>query len=996
MWENLILKMINKKSIICLVILCFVLIQIASLSAFEFDNIKGDLIIDKDTSEYGKIEIRNSMFGFEWWQLGLVAEYELKENTEVCSENVCLANKTIIMYEDGKLIDGIRFLDLMNNKETTVKNYEVYVDGKLYSIGDEAKGDSDGIKYNVELKGEVYPFQKVDWQIRVQGTDWIEDWAVWTSALNQDLLAWWKFDEAVGSNAGDSKGNFDLTTNSTNWTTGLINNALTFNSSTLQAWNDTFLDGDQEDLSISFWFNLPANFDAGATTDMTLLEKVNKFNENHIRFSLESGGGRLNVNHEGENLDGGNLLSNYSVLTKGRWYHALVVWDGRVNISLYVNGEHNHTQETGGQLNASTLDFPWAIGGGFQGNNPLNATIDEVGVWDRVLLDSEIADLYNAGAGISFEPINGTTVTLNSPIDDFTTINKTINFNCSSEANNIANNITNVSLYHNETGVWTLNQTNSTNRKENSTAIFTIDFQNFTLFDWTCRSCDNTSTCNYAPNNRTIDISRILINNQTFNANTIEGSSEDYILNLTLATGITMTESSFVYDGSSSTAQRFTVGPNEIVRRIGFIVPDVGAETNKSFNWVLNFSDSSVTTTTSTNQTVSNISIGDCSDLTIPIFNFTLLDEETQKLLTDNITIETAFNLFSLDRTITIANFSGNFSTNSVAICLNTGLLNTTNYSLDSIIRYEAQDHANEYYNIVNFSLTNASEFQNITLFDLLSADSTEFRLTFTGSDFVTVEDALIFVMRQYIAENIFKTVELPRTDSNGQTILHLVRNDVIYNIQVVKDGVVLGSFDNIIAFCDDFSIGDCQISLDAFSTGEPIFDYNSSLGITFTGPTFNNDTRVMSFNYLTTDSSIKTVTMEVSRNDIFGNRTLCNATVESSGGTLSCTVPDIDDTLIITKVFVEGEETIKDYTFLDPLGYGTEGYFIFFVFMLSFILMFNKSKTTTLIGIVVGFIAGISLGLIQGKVVGIGASGVWLIIIILIMLWKLNRERAD
>ena len=151
-----------------------------------------------------------------------------------------------------------------------------------------------------------------------------------------------------------------------------------------------------------------------------------------------------------------------------------------------------------------------------------------------------------------------------------------------------------------------------------------------------------------------------------------------------------------------------------------------------------------------------------------------------------------------------------------------------------------------------------------------------------------------------------------------------------------------------------------------------------------------------MSFNFLTTDGTVKTVSMEVSRNDIFGNRSLCNSTLESSGGTLTCQVPNIDDTIIITKIFVEGEETIKDYIDLETFNYGKGGYFIFFVFMISFILMFSKSKTAILIGIIAGFISGISLGLIEGKVMGIGASGIWLFVVIILMIWKLNKDREN
>ncbi|KKM84191.1 hypothetical protein LCGC14_1301740 [marine sediment metagenome] len=983
--------MLNQKSIICFALFLFLILPM--VSSFEFDNIKADLITNKDTSEYGKIEIRNSVLGFEWWQLDKVMSLELKENTYICSETGCLANTEIIMYEDGKLFDSIRFIDLYTGRETNIKGYKVYVNGRIYNY-EKLKEDSQGIKYDVELKGEVYPFQKVDWQVRSAGTEWIEDWAVWTSALTNGTIGAWTLDETSGINVEDSTGNFDLTTNSSNWTTGLINNGLAFNETGYRAWNDTFLDKNMTDISFSFWFKVPRDFNSTASVDMDLLAKTDKFNTNHVRIYLESGSGKITISLAGEG-QGNNLLSNYTNLVAGTWYHVVLVWDGGSNNTLYVNGEFNDTFTNTGRLNTTTLDYDFSIGGGFRSGKDFNGTIDEVVVWNRILLNTEIQDLYNSGLGISFAPLNGTTVTLNAPADNFNTTNRTVTFNCTAVVFRPSSNITNVSLYHNETGTWTLNQTNSTERRENSTAIFEVNFQNFRSSIWNCESCDNSSTCNFGIN-RTLNIESFAVNEQTFNNNTIEGASEDFTLNVTLASGLTISESSFVYDGNSSIAQHVLSDGNTILTRTGFIIPNIGPETNLSFNWELNLSDSSSVSTEETNQTVTNVSISNCTSSTNNIFNFTLVDEEAQTQLSDNLTIETAFNLFTVDRSILITNFSTNFSSSLVSICLSRLLLNNTNFSLDVIVKYEAQDHATEYFNVVNFSLTNSSEFQNITLFDLLSADSTEFQLTFTGSNFVAVEDALIFVMRQYISENVFKTVELPKTDSNGQTILHLVRNDIIYNINVLKGGEVLGTFNNIIAFCEDVAIGNCKINLDASSTGDAIFDYNDSLGITFTGPTFNNDTRVMSFNFLTTDGNTKTVTMEVSRNDIFGNRTLCNSTLESSGGALTCTVPDIDDSLIITRVFVEGEETVKEYTFLDGRNFGKAGYFIFFVFMLSFILMFNKSKTTTLIGIIVGFIAGISLGLIEGKMIGIGASGVWLSIVLILMLWKLNKERPN
>jgi len=122
-----------KRNLFIMVIVILLVVTPLVSAFFQFDNIKGDLIIDKNTSEYGKIEIRNSVFGWEWFQLDKVMSLELKENTEICLDIGCSAKKEIIMYEDGKLIDDIRFIDLKTGEETNIKNYEIYVNGDLYN-----------------------------------------------------------------------------------------------------------------------------------------------------------------------------------------------------------------------------------------------------------------------------------------------------------------------------------------------------------------------------------------------------------------------------------------------------------------------------------------------------------------------------------------------------------------------------------------------------------------------------------------------------------------------------------------------------------------------------------------------------------------------------------------------------------------------------------------------------------------------------------------------
>ncbi len=486
---------------------------------------------------------------------------------------------------------------------------------------------------------------------------------------------------------------------------------------------------------------------------------------------------------------------------------------------------------------------------------------------------------------------------------------------------------------------------------------------------------------------------------QSYSNITTEGTFSTFQINITIPTTRILSLKDFIYNFTnfgSGTSIDFGISNHSITKSI--LIPNVGETTNMTFFWNITLDDDTLIASSKQNQTVNNFGLDNCTANNIAFANFTIVDEEIQNLLTDNVTLEIAVNIFSSDRTINIANFSELYNaTNPVRLCLSSNVTGETIYSLDLIARYEAQDHANEYYNLNKFILNSDFKFQNVFLYDLSSSDSTEFQLTFKGSDFVAVEGALVNLKRQYIQENLFKTVELPLTDSNGQTILHLVRNDVVYTIEIVKDNVVLGTFSNIIAFCDDFAIGDCKINLNAFSTSEDLFNYDDEIGIIFTAPTFDNNTRIISFDFTTIDGSVKDVSLFVTRNDIFGNNSICNYSLSSSSGTLLCTVPSyIDDSTLNIEVLVDDQLSIKDNVILESTGYGYFGFFIFFIYILAFVFMFSGSKSIMLVGLLIGFIGGIVLGLIQGKLIGIGASGMWLIIIIILMIYKINKKRED
>jgi hypothetical protein len=491
-------------------------------------------------------------------------------------------------------------------------------------------------------------------------------------------------------------------------------------------------------------------------------------------------------------------------------------------------------------------------------------------------------------------------------------------------------------------------------------------------------------------------IYKLFENSQTYNAVVFEGSSNDFTANVTTGGSYSISQADFIYNHTIYAGTITPSGSNYILSKTGVIAPSVTATANKTFIWQITLNDGSIFNLTSHNQTVIPVSIADCGTLTKMIYNFTILDERDQDLIYDGVVIETAANLYSYDQSTLIYSYSNTSVNSSLRLCI-TKEIGSSNYSLDVITRYTADTHANEYYNIVNATITNSTASQTIILYDLNNSQNTDFQLTFTGYDFLPVENALVYVNRQYIPENTFKTVELPKTDSNGQTILHLVRNERIYNFIIVKDGIVLVTFNNIMAFCEDYTIGNCKINLNAFTTGKEIFNYDKDIGLLHSGVTYINATKTVTFAFVTYDGTTKNVLMEVSRNDIFGNKTLCNDSLITSSGTLSCSLPSgIEDSLVIVKIYVAGKEVLTDYIQIAYEGFGKGGNFLFLIFILAFILMFGKSKNTFLIGIVLGFVTSIGLGLIKGKIIGYGSAGIWLIVIVIIALWKLNKNKEN
>lgn len=682
-----------------------------------------------------------------------------------------------------------------------------------------------------------------------------------------------------------------------------------------------------------------------------------------------------------------------------------------------VNFTINNTAYSGNpsELLTGYTSVNYRIGEFLDGTNGFAGEIDEIKVSTSgrsdAWLDRSFQNVDPSLVVFGTEEILSTGVSVNliSPEDELQTSNITIVFDSSATCSDC--NLTNatVKIWFSNGTLFKTNSTidisgisNSTNLTINNLLIESGQIWNV---EWCGNDGDNVYNCSFDSTNRTFDTQLFTINDDTWVNNTLEGSIEVFELNVTLTSGKQLSYANLVYNGTNYAGNSINPSGTFYSIKRTLIIPSVNENVNNTFYWNIISTDGSETNSTSHNQSVLNIEFGNCSVYDSLIYNFSIYDEETQTSL-NNGSIEVQFNLYDSSKTNSLLNFSQiytNVNVNQATICTNLSFSSTTNYSVDVVIKYKSNEttvnYATEYYNLLSDILSNTTVPRNIKLYDLKQVDSTEFQLTFRDSNYLLAPNILVYLYRQYVSDNDFKVVEIPLTDSNGQTVLHLVRNDVVYNLVMVDENRnIVATFNKIIAFCQDYTIGQCTINLNAPSTGDNIYNYSSNLGISYSSPTYSDTTKLISFNFLSLNLSSILVRMDIIKNGNFGNRSVCSDSLTASSGILTCDVSSVSSTdkYLFINIYTNGEyvatETIDLYA--DSFTFGiANGAFFAFLMILFLVTMFMEDKQVLIISLGIGWASIVAMGLVKGSLFGVASAGIWLIVSIIIFLWKLKKE---
>lgn len=516
----------------------------------------------------------------------------------------------------------------------------------------------------------------------------------------------------------------------------------------------------------------------------------------------------------------------------------------------------------------------------------------------------------------------------------------------------------------------------------NHSFITVLDKQSITFYanDTVGNSANETTSWSYS----------LIENNITFNNQTNEGSLEVISINIILNDTFSINQARLVYNNTNFTSSIVFAGGQYLISST-ITAPLVDENTNISFFFVIDFDSQEYISTVNT-QEVLDLQFSSCGFASNDtLLNVSLVDETTRNTIFGDVQISA--NIISKTSGEVVETISDEFlNASSGAICFSPPESYNL-YLLDAQIRYSSPDFVSEFYIIQKADL---GDFPlNLTLFDLDSNSSTRFLITYQDNNLINVEGAVIQLLRKYIANDTFETVEAPETSNLGTTVLHIDLDTNIYRAIVVKQGVTLDFFDNLVFNCQSELSGQCEHSLLGSIDPRNSISVEILNDFAYIVTNVNNTVTTMFTVPSGTPSSINIAVTQV---DGFGNTDICNQTIFSSAGSIDCVFSNtIGNSMLFLEITKDSElQAQQSYVIQEGSGIDWEGnnFFIVLLILLSFAGMAISSPEWMIINGIVTFVLAGGLWLLQGLDFVMGLSGIiWLIVSGGILIYKIAQQ---
>ena len=802
---------------------------------------------------------------------------------------------------------------------------------------------------------EVQIGDYVEWIPTLFGKE-IDEWASWITSLEANLRSYYRLDETIGNVVDYMDNNTGINNGSARGISGKIGNAFVFNS----ADKTNVILGDvitnYGTMSINLWFK--ENKTGGANSYLVSNQKAGANDDFDIVVNKVSG--KLLIARSDVATGNHQIFSNLN-MSDNQWHMATAVLNAS-GMFMFIDGVVQDDKDA--FYEAVTNQGDWFMGGAWLVGDTSSSYIDEVGIWDRSLSQTEVTLLYNGGAGLSPRHSSYPTITLNSPTDGTITTNHLVTFNCT--ASDVIN-LINVSLIID--GFY--NQTNSSGFN-NSYYIFTTSLP-FGSYNWTCEGCNDLNQCTNATAYN-LSISKFTTINESYSTKISETDDTSFEINITAIEGIDSIGGFLVYNGSYYAATHSNTGGNNwTIKRdidVPLLVGSGSTWENKSFFWQLTlFSGTSLTSitqnSTTHNQNVTRITFGEYAGTPSKAVNFTIYSESTLERLAADF--NATFTYYLGSGTVNKTNYTTGNSVQFVEHFI---------YPNDTYIVHSQIDLAASGYEDRSYDFVAAEYIGNITtqpLYLLNSTGSSNIIIEVRNQGLIPMRNVLVNISRFYKSTGTYRAVETRLTDSNGQFVASLIENDVKYRFEFYSfGGVLLKTSPSIYVACRtticvlSFTIEDID---DDFEDFESITLYDWSFS-------FNNVTNTFVYSWDDQTGQGARTRLEVTRNLLNGSVNVCNITSTAILSVLSCAVGDTRASYKgqVFRTPASGDDVGKQRRIAvlhikvaEPYGiYGVEG--LLWVFILLFTMIgvgtFNPVVGVSLYGI--GFVVFGMIGIIS------------------------------
>ncbi|KKN27131.1 hypothetical protein LCGC14_0867810 [marine sediment metagenome] len=729
-------------------------------------------------------------------------------------------------------------------------------------------------------------------------------------------------------------------------------------------------------LTINYWM-----FPTDVSSSNNMLVIYNHDSEDIISFDEISTGHVQGIRVDSNIGNNQKFDLRYDPLLKDdQWYMVTLVLDG-TNARLYVNA-------TEADSAAVTEDFSPAmdtlkIGGDWSDSVFFTGLIDDVSIFSEAKDQAWIDERWNGGDGrgldVNVPFFNGSTLDGNLTLvyDNITWHFNVSSFNASNIFNLTSVSITLDGVFFNETA---MNQSfyignYSWDVSNNATGNHTINII----------ACDELNNC------ATIDYLYYKYGeDHSFKEETVEDVPEDItlILNLT-GTPYGPSDIDIVLIYNHTKFQATSTGTKVISYEATVITPNITSAFDIiDFYWEYNISTNVFN---STNQTmnVGKLLLTECGDpynthaLNISILNAT---EQTQGVTVSNL--DQTYQVFD---GAGVAYRSFNFTNTSTAnftLCIFPNTTVITDFQIEYIYGGISFTYFGDQINLSNVTKT----------LDLFVADGTS-QITYNVVDFSenAVEGAFIIVDQYDIGTNSFSTVEILKTDADGDAVGRATLSTVWYRFTVTFGGetkLIQGPL-KLTSTTKIFKIDIAGADWTASWINSNTVAY--ALG-------FNNVTKTFHLNYSDSQLVLDEICLKVVNGSIKGNVVLyenCETNPTTSGQLLATAINGVVDNQIFIATawsIVSGDRFyigaleanfLRAWRFYDNDGEGM-GLFITMILVLA---MFMLGIWHPAVSIIFGII-GFGVARILGLQIMTWPMFVTLIVLGIITVVRINRAK--